>query len=127
MGTAFIDFTGCFALTCSRPGMSSSCLFLLLLFLLLRGCGCAFCAWCNADCGDNAHNHVVVCPFKLNDDEDYYGKTEQFQEATRRRQMKMLREYLQSIKEKDILDKVLEALKPFFRNSEFLKEEDWKS
>ena len=25
------------------------------------GCGCAFCAWCGADCGDDAHSHVLDC------------------------------------------------------------------
>ena len=39
---AFLDFNGCFALTCGR-------------------CGCGFCAWCLADCGDDAHTHVAGC------------------------------------------------------------------
>jgi len=38
---AFIDFNGCMALTCSRAG-----------------CGCGFCALCQADCGGDAHGHV---------------------------------------------------------------------
>ncbi|KAG8462182.1 hypothetical protein KFE25_011632 [Diacronema lutheri] len=42
---AFVDFSGCFALTCSR-----------------QGCGCGFCAWCLADCGADAHKHVSACP-----------------------------------------------------------------
>ncbi|KAJ8607655.1 hypothetical protein CTAYLR_009891 [Chrysophaeum taylorii] len=37
-------FDGCFALTCHRPG-----------------CGCAFCAYCLADCGADAHHHVGKC------------------------------------------------------------------
>ena len=40
----FVDFTGCFALTCSRPG-----------------CGCGFCARCLKDCGKDAHKHVEEC------------------------------------------------------------------
>lgn len=40
----FADFNGCCALTCSRAG-----------------CGCNFCAYCQADCGDDAHNHVSKC------------------------------------------------------------------
>ncbi|KAJ8600318.1 hypothetical protein CTAYLR_000626 [Chrysophaeum taylorii] len=37
-------FNGCFALTCHRPG-----------------CRCGFCAYCLADCGDDAHAHVGQC------------------------------------------------------------------
>lgn len=25
-------------------------------------CGCAFCAWCGANCGEDAHSHVLDCP-----------------------------------------------------------------
>ena len=42
---AFVDFTGCFALTCGN-----------------RNCRCGFCAWCLQDCGDDAHTHVARCP-----------------------------------------------------------------
>jgi len=38
---AFVDFNGCMALTCSRAG-----------------CGCGFCALCQADCGNDAHAHI---------------------------------------------------------------------
>ncbi|EEH55031.1 uncharacterized protein MICPUCDRAFT_68871 [Micromonas pusilla CCMP1545] len=40
---AFVDFEGCFALNCSR-------------------CRAAFCAYCLADCGKDAHAHVGSCP-----------------------------------------------------------------
>eukprot|EP00599_Poterioochromonas_sp_BG-1_P007046 CAMPEP_0173142332 /NCGR_PEP_ID=MMETSP1105-20130129/6029_1 /TAXON_ID=2985 /ORGANISM="Ochromonas sp., Strain BG-1" /LENGTH=1951 /DNA_ID=CAMNT_0014055711 /DNA_START=962 /DNA_END=6817 /DNA_ORIENTATION=- len=43
---AFVDFDGCFALTCTK-----------------RGCGAAFCAWCLADCGTDAHSHVAHCHY----------------------------------------------------------------
>ena len=39
---AFIDFDGCFALSCGR-------------------CRAAFCAYCLADCGKDAHAHVGTC------------------------------------------------------------------
>ena len=39
---AFIDFDGCFALNCGR-------------------CRAAFCAYCLADCGKDAHAHVGTC------------------------------------------------------------------
>jgi hypothetical protein len=38
----FVDFEGCFALTC-------------------HACGCGFCAWCLLDCGVDAHTHVPGC------------------------------------------------------------------
>jgi hypothetical protein len=41
---AFLDFDGCMALKCSRPG-----------------CGAAFCAICLAHCGEDAHAHVRTC------------------------------------------------------------------
>jgi hypothetical protein len=43
--SVFIDFDGCFALTCGN-----------------KHCDCHFCAWCLADCGTDAHPHVVRCP-----------------------------------------------------------------
>jgi hypothetical protein len=43
---AFIDFEGCFALTCCN-----------------KRCNAAFCAWCEADCGSDAHTHVAHCRF----------------------------------------------------------------
>lgn len=40
----FDEYNGCAALTCSRPG-----------------CHAAFCAYCQADCGQDAHSHVRGC------------------------------------------------------------------
>ena len=54
-GTAFLDFNGCCALTCSKPG-----------------CGCGFCAYCLEDCGDDAHAHVSKC-FKFGSRADMFG------------------------------------------------------
>jgi hypothetical protein len=47
-GQVFEDFAGCAALQCSRAG-----------------CGRAFCGFCLADCGGDAHAHVRAC--SLND------------------------------------------------------------
>jgi len=41
-----LDFYGCFAVTHGKD---------------LNGCGCSFCAWCLADCGNDAHAHVRNC------------------------------------------------------------------
>lgn len=43
-GMAFIDFDGCFAITCTYGS-----------------CRCSFCAWCLQDCGKDAHAHVLHC------------------------------------------------------------------
>jgi len=43
----FIDFDACMALSCAKAG-----------------CGAAFCGWCQADCGSDAHSHVRNCPKK---------------------------------------------------------------
>ena len=45
-GQAFVDFVGCFALTCSRDKA-------------------AFCAYCLEDCGADAHRHVANCPHNI--------------------------------------------------------------
>ncbi|KAL6041728.1 Ankyrin repeat and protein kinase domain-containing protein 1 [Balamuthia mandrillaris] len=43
---AFVDFDGCFALTCSR-------------------CHAGLCGWCLQDCGGDAHCHVAGCAHNL--------------------------------------------------------------
>jgi hypothetical protein len=43
---AFVDFDGCLALTCARPG-----------------CRAAFCGICMHDCDRDAHRHVAGCKF----------------------------------------------------------------
>eukprot|EP00615_Pteridomonas_danica_P014259 CAMPEP_0114377952 /NCGR_PEP_ID=MMETSP0102-20121206/1327_1 /TAXON_ID=38822 ORGANISM="Pteridomonas danica, Strain PT" /NCGR_SAMPLE_ID=MMETSP0102 /ASSEMBLY_ACC=CAM_ASM_000212 /LENGTH=310 /DNA_ID=CAMNT_0001532675 /DNA_START=1285 /DNA_END=2218 /DNA_ORIENTATION=- len=58
MKLAFIDFSGCFALSCST-------------------CPCGFCAWCLKDCDGDAHAHVLTCP--ENHSGDYHGTFKQFE------------------------------------------------
>ena len=60
---AFIDFEGCFALSCSR-------------------CPCHFCGWCGVDCGGDAHPHVRQCPHKTSSD-PYYAPVSEFERAQR--------------------------------------------
>jgi hypothetical protein len=60
---AFIDFTGCLALSCSR-------------------CPCHFCGWCGIDCGTDAHAHVRQCPHKLGTD-PYFAPFADFERAQR--------------------------------------------
>jgi hypothetical protein len=73
---AFIEFEGCFALTCSR-----------------QGCGCGFCAYCLKDCDADAHQHVAICP--QNTTRDVFGSKEVFEQAQKARRERVVHEYLQ--------------------------------
>lgn len=77
---AFLDFDGCFALSCSS-------------------CPCGFCGWCLSDCGSDAHEHVKSCQSKPKDarKETYFGTKEQFEEAQRQRRRRDLKNFLQSL------------------------------
>ena len=47
----FSEYNGCAALVCRGAQAGGA-----------GGCGAAFCAWCQADCGADAHAHVAQCP-----------------------------------------------------------------
>jgi hypothetical protein len=72
---AFIDFEGCFALKCGR-------------------CGCGFCAWCLADCGEDAHQHVAACPHKGGRGREYYGTQEEFNAHQNQRRKRLVEAFL---------------------------------
>ena len=74
---AFVDFNGCFALTCSR-----------------QGCGCGFCAYCLQDCGNDAHAHVAQCATAQG---DVFGSMEKFTDAQKTRRERMVMQYLQNL------------------------------
>ena len=86
---AFVDFDGCFALSCSR-------------------CGAGFCAYCLADCGRDAHQHVGTCPEGIasvkaskttrrvgGHPPTVYGSKEAFEVSQKRRRCKHLALYLE--------------------------------
>jgi hypothetical protein len=73
---AFVDFSGCFALTCSR-------------------CRAGFCAWCLTDCGSDAHAHVARCPRSVGGGP--FGTLAQFQECHRKRCGELVRAYLAAL------------------------------
>jgi hypothetical protein len=75
-GQAFFDFEGCFALACSR-------------------CQCAFCAYCLADCGNDAHAHVGACQHNTAAGRGLFGDSAGFRRAQNARRARALREYLQ--------------------------------
>jgi len=72
---AFLDFTGCFALTCSA-------------------CSCAFCAYCLKDCGGNAHSHVAQCTDNISPGRNVFASVEIFHEAQRERRTRLLKQHL---------------------------------
>eukprot|EP01034_Spumella_vulgaris_P022513 gene22513-28642_t len=73
--TAFVDFEGCFALHCGK-----------------NQCGAAFCAWCLADCGRDAHAHVLACPENVG--RSYYGTKAQFEAHHCQRRAKKVRQMI---------------------------------
>jgi hypothetical protein len=82
-GQAFVDFSGCFALSCSRVGCS------------LPDNG--FCGYCLHDANGDAHAHVANCPHNIAPGRDVFASFEVFQEAQRRRCRRMLRAYLDTL------------------------------
>ena len=83
---AFVDFTGCMALTCSRPG-----------------CGCGFCAICQEDCGNDAHGHVGRgCPLAKRigvKEGEFHLPQEEWNKAMGRAKAIKLTEYLGTLTE----------------------------
>eukprot|EP00808_Paulinella_micropora_P031144 g19541.t1 len=88
---AFLDFNGCFALTCGA-------------------CGCGFCAWCLQDCGQDAHAHVVRCNANAAPRRDVYFTLARFEQAQRARRERWVREYLRTLGSQE--RKVLDAVRP---------------
>ena len=100
-GQTFCDFAGCFALKCSR-------------------CSAAICGYCTADIGNDAHAHIAHCPLarevlswqsNKKDGEakakkrravnghlpdGTFGDMELFEEAQRRRRLRVLAAYSES-------------------------------
>ncbi len=92
---AFVDFTGCFALTCHR-------------------CRCGFCAWCLADCGTDAHQHVPRCPRNGSaaggaGGSSVYGTAPAFAQAQQDRRRRMVQEYLATVPDEQLRVRVLAA------------------
>jgi hypothetical protein len=72
---AFVDFDGCFALTCTA-------------------CRCGFCAYCLSDCGADAHRHVVKCPHNIAPGKKVSASIGVFDQAQRQRRARLLNQYL---------------------------------
>ena len=91
---AFVDFDGCFALSCAA-------------------CPCKFCAGCLQDCGNDAHAHVSICRVchssGLMHGGGYYGSFELFEKIHKTRCGQRVREFLERPDMREIAEKVVEA------------------
>eukprot|EP01047_Picozoa_sp_COSAG01_P070106 COSAG01_NODE_10539_length_2136_cov_3.113402_2_plen_481_part_00 len=97
----FVDFTNCAALTCGKVG-----------------CGCGFCAWCQEDCGDDAHQHVANCPVKPRGEDTVYDTKDEFMLVQRRRQRAAITAYLRDDVKRDIQPRVAEACRVVLTGAE---------
>lgn len=91
---AYFEFTGCFALTCAN-----------------KSCNAGFCAWCEQDCGEDAHSHVVHCTFGTT--KNVFGDLKQL-EIVRNRRRKEAIEKLLNQENIDTKKKVLGRMKKEF-------------
>lgn len=92
---AFVDFTGCFALTCAS-----------------QRCGATFCAYCLLDCGSDAHAHVESCAYNKGRG-DLYGRFEEFVEHQKQRKARKVEAYLTDLSAtmpKEIIDQIRAAV-----------------
>eukprot|EP00978_Attheya_sp_CCMP212_P049088 scaffold614348_cov63-Attheya_sp.AAC.4 len=92
---AFLDFEGCFAISCS-------------------GCSCKFCGWCLEDCGNDAHPHVKRCPHKPHDADSYFGTREQFNQAQNKRRHTRVLAFLATLgpnEKSNVLESIRQDLK----------------
>jgi len=86
---AFIDYSGCAALTCAK-------------------CKAGFCALCLKDCGHDAHQHVVNCPENIY--KNVFVTEEQFNRINSKRREKHINDKIkdQTNKTKTLLYKKME-------------------
>ena len=94
-GAVFDNFDGCCALVCS-----------------VRRCRAAFCAWCFADCGEDAHDHVRGCEQNPTDREDrMFAPRELWTEAMVNRRKRRTADYLDGIFAVDVRAEVVKRVK----------------
>ncbi len=72
---AFLDFDGCFAISCNI-------------------CPCNFCGWCLMDCQGDAHPHVKECRDRHPNAQSYFGTKDQFQQAQNKKRIEKLKIFL---------------------------------
>ena len=77
-GQAFLDFTNCFALWCSR-------------------CNCAFCAYCQQSCRrerNDAHRHVSNCKYNIAPGKSIFASRKIWEYSQNLRRCRHVKEYL---------------------------------
>ena len=92
---AFVDFTGCFALSC-------------------ESCPCRFCAGCLAPAkdGHECHRHVSACEVcRKAGVRGYFGTEAQFEQIHKTRRSKLLKEFLERPDMRELAGKVVEAMR----------------
>ena len=92
---AFVDFDGCFALSC-------------------KSCPCRFCAGCLAPAkdGQECHRHVSACEVcRKAGVNGYFGTEAQFQQIHKTRRSKLLKEFLERPDVRELAGKVVEAMR----------------
>jgi hypothetical protein len=102
---AFIGFNGCFALRCAPDDEDGAPQW------AAGFCGAGFCAWCFADCGDDAHAHVLTCAHNLNHGGGYYGTMDLFDASLRSLRSRTLRQYLANLAPAPLRPRLLAALR----------------
>jgi len=78
---AFLDYSGCAALTCANGN-----------------CKASFCAICLKDCGTDAHPHVIICP--ENASKKLFVSVADFNEYHRKRRERLINEKLNRLSTK---------------------------
>lgn len=91
---AFVDFTGCFALSC-------------------ESCPCRFCAGCLAPARDgDGHRHVSACEVcRKAGVKGYFGTFAQFEQIHKTRRSKLLKEFLERPDMCELAGKLVEAMR----------------
>lgn len=93
----YLDFDGCCALKCPK-------------------CACGFCAWCNEDCGADAHRHVAHCKRKAKGSKDpFFARRQDVEAAQRLTWSKDLAGYLGS-QERGVVVEVLARIGALIRD-----------
>jgi hypothetical protein len=87
----FLDFNGCFALTCSR-------------------CSCGFCAWCLQDCGNDSHQHVRQCPQNLTPDKGYSGNIDVWRSSNNKRIQRMILNKILQVSSPQVKEVILKLI-----------------
>jgi hypothetical protein len=103
---AFIGFNGCFALRCAADDDAGGGAEWAAGF-----CGAAFCAWCFADCGADAHPHVLACAHNRSRDGGHFGTVELFAQALHALRVRRLRAFLQRLQPAALRPQLLAALR----------------